>query len=205
MTPALVRLPAAMLVDGACEQLAACARAVGAGRTVVVGQQRTTDGHPLDEFVVATAIAARAPGVAIGVATRARGGRHASVIAREATTAQLLGACDVLVLDGDAAACADAAAIITALFTAGEHTLARGAERIDHARNVPLPDVEGGPGIVWRDGDALCTLVDGVPARCGIVEMVAPGEPLPAPDPRTLVELEHPVALAADLAASLSA
>jgi hypothetical protein len=205
MIPALVTLPTTVLDDGSVGLLARCVVALGGARTVVVGAQRTDGGTSLDEFVVATAVAELAPDASVGIATQVAAGRAASVIAREATTAELLGACEVVVLEGDAAACSDAAVIVSALFTRGQHTIARGLEYVDGARNLPQPRRDGGPGIVWRDGGDLITLLDGTLARCGSVVTVVAGETMPPPVAGTLVELLCPVAPVGDLVETLSA
>src|SRR5271170_2936022 len=122
MTPALVRLPSTVLSSGSAVQLAACVDAVGDGRTVLIGTQRSESGDDLDAFVVAVAVAQATTGL-VGVAAPVGAGRAASIVAREATAAQLLGACHALYLDGDAATCRDAATVIAALFTDGVHTV----------------------------------------------------------------------------------
>ena len=191
MIPPLVGLPATVLVAGDISVLARCASVLCEGRTVVLGEQRTASGEVLDEFVVASAIAAMLPACSIGVIARVGAGRPGSVIAREATAAQLLGACDVLVLDGDAAACSDAAVIIEALFTPGTHVVASGVERVDGARNLPQPSVEGGPRIAWRAGDELWGIDAGAPVRIGDVITVGPDVPLPEPAADTLVMISY--------------
>jgi hypothetical protein len=175
MIPALVRLPATTLAPASIDDLVAVAVALGEDRTVVVPAQRDATGDVLDEFVVAASHAARAAG-RLGVAARVGAGRAASVLAREATAAQLLGAADVVVLEGPPAQCRDAAAVMAALFTPGEATVTTPTASVQAARNLPLPDVDGGPPVCWRDGDDLVGLVDGSPSRLGTVAEVTVDE-----------------------------
>jgi hypothetical protein len=144
MIPPLVRLPATLLDHDGIGALAACVELAGPGRTVVIGDQRSApgavrDGSALDGFVVAAALAARGMPSRLGVAARVGAGRVASLVAREATAAQLLGACDVLVLEGSPGDCRDAARVIGALFTDGAHTVTTPSSSIVDARNLPLP------------------------------------------------------------------
>ncbi len=202
MIPPLVRLPATRLDHDAIGALATCVELAGAGRTVVVGDQRGASGTALDAFVVAAALAAGGVAGAIGIAATVGAGRAASVVAREATAAQLLGACDVLVLEGPAPDCRDAARIIGALFTEGAHTVSTPSASIVEARNLPLPDVVGGPPVCWCEGDDLLRLVDGSPAACGRVARTDP--PLPAPVEGVLVVVELAVGTPGALAAALA-
>ena len=201
MIPPLVRLPATVLDHDA---LARCVDAVGQARTVLLGAQRSPHGDVLDEFVVAASISQRRPAATLGVAARVGGGRAASIVAREATTAQLLGACTLLYLEGEASGCRDAAAIVTALFTEGVHSVTTPSARVAGARNLPLPDVTGGPPVCWREGDTLVQLVDGEPAACGTLVEVGAGAPLGVAAPGVLVDVQHrldtPTALASALA-----
>jgi hypothetical protein len=204
MIPPLVRLPATVLDHDALDALARCVEKVAGGRTVLLGAQRAAGGDVLDEFVVATSMMPRCPTAAIGIAARVGDGRQASIVAREATAAQLLGACDVLVLDGDSAACHDAARVVTALFTEGVHTVTTPSAIVIGARNLPLPDVAGGLPVCWREGRDLLRLVDGDRVVCGTVVERDADTPLPAPEPGVLVDVRHrlgtPTALAAALA-----
>lgn len=202
MNRALVRLPATEMHDGGCDDLASCVWALAAGRTVVVGAHRTPSGHVLDEFVIATALKAARPTCSVGVAARVGAGRAASVIAREATAAQLLGACDAIVLEGDPAACVDAARVVVALFAAGTHTVSSGLEHIDAAQNLPGP-LDGGPPVVWHDGDALLGLAAGTVVRVGDVVHAAATTALDPPVAGTLVVVDHELAAPAALAAAL--
>jgi hypothetical protein len=187
MIPPLVRLPATTLDDGDLEGLAAVAGRLP-GRTVLVGVQRDARGAELDEFVVAAALAARGAR-GIGVAARVDAGRAASVVAREATTAQLLGACAVLLLEGPPGACRDAAVVVSALFAPGVHAVTTPTASVVGARNLPLPDVPGGPPVAWREGDGLYSLVDREPRRVGAATVAPPGA---LPD-AALVVLAHPL------------
>jgi hypothetical protein len=202
MTPSLVRLPATVLDEGSLRALGSCADAVGTGHVAVIGPQRSREGDELDAFVMAAA-AAQHSGAMIGVAVRVGAGRAASIIAREATATQLLGACHALVLEGDAASCRDAAVVITALFVEGAHTVVTDTARIDGARNLPVPDVEGVPGVFWRDrGEVWHQSPDG-PRRCGELLEMPSTSTIPAPSPGALVVLDHPVADVHELAACL--
>jgi hypothetical protein len=203
MIPSLVRLPQAVLDEGAVAPLAACADAIGGGHVVLVGPQRTDQGHELDAFVVAAAVAQHSSTL-LGVASRVGAGRAASIIAREATATQLLGACHALLLEGDVASCRDAATVIATLFSEGTHTVITDTARVDGARNNPLPDVEGGPGIFWREHGDVWHQTPVGPQRCGdVLEMPCSSE-IPGPVPGSLVMLDHPVAGVTELAASLS-
>lgn len=203
MTASLVRLPPVVLDEDAIEVLARCADAVGDGRVVLVGPQRTADGHELDPFVVAVAVAHHA-NAELGVAARVGAGRAASIIAREATAAQLLGACHALYLEGEAASCRDAATVIAALFVVGSHTVVTDTERVDGARNLPVPDVDGGPGIFWRDGDEVWHETPAGPRAVGALVELACTAVLPTPVDGELVELDQLLADATELAATLA-
>ena len=188
MIPALLRLPATTLGPGdSVDDLAAVALALGEDRTVVVPAQRDAAGEVLDEFVIAAALAARGAG-RLGVAARVGAGREASVLAREATAAQLLGAADVVVLEGPPSRCRDAATVMVALFTPGAATVSTPTASVLEAPNLPLPDVDGGPPVLWRDGDALVGLVDGSPSVLGAA-VDATVDALAAARPATLVAL----------------
>jgi hypothetical protein len=202
MIPPLVRLPATLLDHDAIDALARCVELAGEGRTVVLGDQRATSGAVLDGFVVAAALAARGAPGRLGIAASVGTGRAASIVAREATAAQLLGACDVLVLEGTAADCRDAATVIGALFTEGAHTVTTPSSSIVDARNLPLPDVAGGPPVCWREGDDVLQLVDGAVATRG--RAVVAAVPLPAPTEGVLVVVEAPLDTPAVLAAALA-
>jgi hypothetical protein len=210
MIPPLVRLPPTVLQHdapesvGSLDALRRSVEAVGSGRTVLVGAHRTTNGALLDEFVVATSLSQRSDAVAIGVATRVGAGRTASVVAREATAAELLGACHVLLLEGEAAACRDAARVVTTLFTEGAHTVSTPTAAIVGARNLPLPDVPGGPPVCWREGGVLLQQVNGAPVERGRVLVVVAGERLPEPEANVLVVVEHPLDAPAVLASALA-
>jgi hypothetical protein len=202
MIPPLVRLPATRLEPGSIDALAACVGTLGRGATVLVGDQRTATDEVLDGFVVAAALAARGVPTPLGIAVTVGEGRVASIVAREATAAQLLGSCDVLLLEGAAPSCRDAARVIGALFTEGVHTVTTPSARIVDARNRPLPDVEGGPPVRWREGDDVVQLVGGEVASCGRAVEVA--GPLPAPAPGVLVVVTLGLSTPAALAAALS-
>ncbi len=202
MIPPLVRLPATLLDHDAIDALARCVELAGQGRTVALGDQRATSGAVLDGFVVATALAARGGPGRLGIVASVGTGREASIVAREATAAQLLGACDVLVLEGPAADCRDAARVIGALFTEGVHTVTTPSASIADARNLPLPDVLGGPPVCWREGDDVLQLVDGAVASCGHAVVADP--PLPAPTEGVLVVVELALDTPAVLAAALA-
>jgi hypothetical protein len=204
MTDSLVAIPATVLEPDGLDALASCVRALGDGRVVLVGAQRGSSGEVLDEFVVTAAVAARSPGSRVGVVARVGQGRAASVIAREATAAQLLGACEVLLLEGAAERCEDAARVITALCTPGTHTLRAGDEHVVDAPNLPQPSQPGRPAVRWRDGAALRGLVDGVPCDLGSVVDISDLDGLPAAHRGTLVVLDAPLAPAPRLAALLA-
>jgi alkanesulfonate monooxygenase SsuD/methylene tetrahydromethanopterin reductase-like flavin-dependent oxidoreductase (luciferase family) len=203
MIPALVRLPSAALEGRSVATLARCADAVGHGRVVLIATQRTDEGDELDPFVVATAVAQHAS-ADVGVAVRVGVGRAASIIAREATAAQLLGACHALFLEGDVASCRDAAVVIKALFQEGTHTVVTETARVDGARNLPVPDVDGGPCIFWRDGDEVWHQAPAGPRRSGEWCVVPLDGVLPAPVAGALVVLDHPLGDVDELAAVLS-
>jgi hypothetical protein len=203
MTPSLVLLPPAVLDMGSIATLASCADAVGAGRVVLLGAQRTADGHELDAFVMAAA-AAQHSSAAIGVAVQVGAGRAASVIAREATATQLLGACHALYLEGDVPSCRNAATVIATLFVEGAHTVVTDTERVHGARNLPVPDVEGGPGVFWRERDEVWQQSPDGPRRCGERIELPCTSAIPAPVAGALLVLDHPVADVDDLAATLS-
>ena len=203
MIPSLVRLPAAVLGAGSIAALATCADAVGVGRVVLVGAQRTDEGHELDAFVVAAAVAEHSRAL-VGVAVRVGAGRAASIIAREATAAQLLGACHALLLEGDASSCRDAATVIATLFVDGIHTVVTGTERVDGARNNPVPELGSVPDIFWREHTDVWRQAPDGPERCGDVSDVPRTSRIPGPVSGSLVLLDHPVASATELADSLS-
>jgi hypothetical protein len=202
MIEPLVRLPAMLLDHDALDALVECVEVAGQGRTVLLGDQRGVSGGQLDAFVVATAVRARGTAAGLGIAATVGAGRMASLVAREATAAQLLGACDVLLLEGSTPECRDAARVIGALFTEGAHTVTTRTESIVEARNRPLPDVVGGPPVYWCEGDDVVQLVDGDVAPCGRV--IAATLPLPAPAPGALVVAEHDLDTPMALAAALS-
>jgi hypothetical protein len=203
MIPSLVLLPSAVLDEGSMGTLASCADAVGKGRVVLLAPQRTDEGHELDSFVVAAAVAEHAH-AALGVAARVGAGRAASIIAREATAAQLLGACHALFLEGDVASCRDAATVIASLFVEGTHTVITDTAHVDGARNLPVPDVAGGPGIFWRDHDEVWHQGPDGPRRCGQLREMPCSTAMPAPEAGELVVLEHSLAGVGELAAALS-
>ncbi|HLK45788.1 MAG TPA: hypothetical protein VKT18_07350 [Acidimicrobiales bacterium] len=203
MIPPLLRLPAVALGGDDLNALGALATSLG-GHTVVVGPQRRTDGALLDEFVVAAGVRAVAPAATLGVAARVGAGRAASIVAREATAAQLLGACAVLLLEGEPTRCADAATVIEALLTGGAHVVTTDSEHVDGARNLPLPDAA--LPVVWADGDALMRLEDGEPTTCGtvVVREAAHGAPPPRPGTLVVVVAEHDPVGVAELAGVLA-
>jgi len=204
MIPALVALPTTVFDQGDLDDLVACVRLLGEGRTVLVGPQRRADGAILDEFVIAAAIAARDVSAVVGVSARVCSGRAASVVAREATAAQLLGACDVLLLEGTPARCADAAVVIAALLTPGHHTVEAGEEHVVNAPNLPQPSTPGAPMVLWADGAAVHAGAGEDPLALGVrTALRAPG-PLPAAVPGTLVTLDAPLLTPRALAALLS-
>jgi len=204
MIPALVRLPVTRVDHVSLDALARCVDLVAEGRTVLVGAQRSPSDDALDEFVVATALSRRCAAAAIGVAAQVGAARKASIAAREATTTQLLGACDVLLLDGEPDACRDGALVIEALFTEGVHTVTTPTAIVVGARNLPLPDVPGGPPVCWREGAALWRLVAGEPVVAGTVVEVRADAPLPDPAPGVLVVLDHPLGGPDALASALA-
>ena len=117
-------------------------------------------------------------------------GRAASIVAREATAAQLLGACDVLRARGDARGLPRrGAAVIGALFTEGAHTVTT-PSALDRRRAQPAPARRGG-----RPAGVLARGRRRGPARrrrpsptCGRAVDAAP--PLPDPADGVLVVLE---------------
>ncbi|HUD69786.1 MAG TPA: hypothetical protein VMQ40_06080 [Acidimicrobiales bacterium] len=203
MIPSLVLLPSAVLDEGSIGALASCVEAVGRGRVVLLGNQRTDAGHELDSFVVAAAVAQHAS-ADVGVAVRVGAGRAASIIAREATAAQLLGACHALFLEGDVASCRDAATVIATLFIEGTHTVITETAHVIGARNLPIPDAEGGLDVFWRDHDEVWHQSPDGPRPCGELHEMPCTSAIPAPDPGALVVLDHPVADVDELAAALS-
>jgi hypothetical protein len=186
MIPALLRLPAVPLEPDGLAELAGLVAALSRRWCVLVGPARTAAGSALDEFTLATALAV-VSGTRVGVAATLDAGRAPGIVAREATTSQLLGACEVLLLEGPVPSCRDAAKVVGALFTPGAHTVTTPTASVTGAVNDPVPDVDGGPAVLWREGADLCRLVGGEPDRVGGVLDVAPGDPLPAPEPATLV------------------
>ena len=202
MIPALLRLPSSSLGPDALDALAALVVARSPGQLVLLGPQRTTTGEKLDEFTLAAALVARDERVRLGVATSVGAGRAPSLVAREATTTQLLGACELLLLEGEPSACRDAAAIIEALFAPGAHTVTTRTASITGAVNDPVPSVDGGPPVLWRDGAALHRLVAGAETRVGdALDVPLPGA-LPAPAPGTLVVAVHEVVPVEQLASA---
>jgi hypothetical protein len=194
MSRGLLRLPETILADTAdLDALAGLVGTLSKSWLVVLGAQRNGLGDPLDEFAVASAIVARDSSVRVGVATSVGGGRVHALVAREATTTQLLGACDVVLLEGDPAVCRDAARIVTALFQPGTHSMETPSGAIDGAVNDPVPSVTGGPPVLWREGSALRRLVDDVEASVGDVRDVAVPGPLPEPTENVLVVARHEV------------
>jgi hypothetical protein len=202
MIEPLVRLPTTLLDHDALDALVGCVEVAGQGRTVLLGDHRAASGEKLDAFVVAASVRARGAAAALGIAATIGEGRAASLVAREATAAQLLGACDVLLLEGATPKCRDAARVIGALFTEGAHTITTPTAAIASARNLPLPGVVGGPPVCWCEGDDVVQLVHGEVAPCGRV--LTARLPLPAPAQGSLVVVERgldtPMALAAVLA-----
>jgi hypothetical protein len=202
MIAPLVRLPTTLLDHDALDAFVRCVEVAGEGRTVLVGDQRVAAGGRLDAFVVAAALRARGAAASLGIAAALGAGRMASLVAREASAAQLLGACDVLVLEGSTSECRDAARVIGALFTAGAHTVTTPTASIVEARNLPLPDAVDGLPVCWCEGDEVVQLVHGEVASCGRAR--AATLPLPDPAEGELVVVEHglstPMALAAALA-----
>jgi hypothetical protein len=172
---------------------------------VLVGTQRTASGDALDEFTVAAALRARDRRVRLGVATQVGAGRAPSLLAREATTTQLLGACEALLLAGAPEACRDAAAILGAMFEPGAHTLVTTTASIDGAVNDPVPSVEGGVAVLWRVGDELHGLDGGDDAVVGVALDATLDAPLPEPTPGTLVVVHHEVVGVDRLASAFAA
>jgi hypothetical protein len=204
MIPALLRLPATSLGPGGLDALCDLVVQLSNDRLVLIASPRTPAGDALDEFTIAAALVARDERVHLGVATSVRAGREPSMIAREATTAQLLGACDVLLLEGDAASCRDAATILGALFEPGTHTVTTPTASIDRAVNDPVPSVVGGPPVVWRVGDELHRL-EGTDTVVGdVVDLSLPCV-LPAPVLGTLVVAHHEVVAVDQLGAAFAA
>lgn len=204
MIPPLVRLPTTVVDHRSIDVLARCVEALAVGTIVLIGPQHGATGDELDEFTIASAISARCPGAALGIAARVGAGRTPSIVAREATAAQLLGACEALLLDGTASDCRDAARIVSALFSEGSHTVTTPSALVVGARNLPLPDIEGGPPTCWRDGTRLIQLIDGEPVVCGSVVECRADDVWPAPEPGVLVVVEHPLGTPDALAAVLA-
>lgn len=202
MIPPLVRLPATELDHDAIDELARCVDRVGTGRTVVLGAQRSASGDVLDEFVIAAAVSAAGASAPIGIAATVGAGRAASVVAREAAAARLLGACDVLLLEGSPGACRDAAQVIEALFTEGLHTVTTASLSITDVPSLPVPG--GGPPVCWREGGELLARAGGEVGIVGTAVDVGADVRLPRPTPGVLVVVAHgpaaPVALGAALA-----
>ncbi len=202
MIPALLLLPASILGQGDLDDLAALVAELGVDRTVLVGAQRDPAGHVLDEFAVAAALASR-PSGSLGVAARVGSGRAASIVAREATATQLLGCCDVLLLDGDPPRCRDAAEVIEALLAGGSHTVTTPTEHVESARNYPVPDAAGGVAVLWRDGEALVRRDGAEAVVCGSVVIATPSA-LPRPAGGELVVLDVAPGAPASLASALA-
>jgi hypothetical protein len=97
------------------------------------------------------------------------------------------------VLVGEPSACRDAAAVVTAMFEPGTHTVAAGTEHVTDAPNLPGPSVEGGPPVRWIDGDALRAPAEAQRRGSGAVVRAVASAPLPEPAPGTLVVLEAPL------------
>ena len=98
----------------------------------------------------------------------------------------------------------NAATVIATLFTEGTHTVVTDTARVDGARNLPVPDVAGGPEIFWRDGDEVWVQAHDGPRRCGERHELSSSAPLPPPEGGALVVLDHPVAGVDELAAALT-
>ena len=211
MTETLVRLPATVLEPGGLGALASCVRVLSSLGTVLVGPQRDAAGEVLDEFTIAAALRSCVDrnglaGIRLGVAASVANGRAASIIAREATAAQLLGACDVLLLAGDARHAEAAATITGALFLPGAHTIEAGEERIDGAVNLPQPE-PGRPLVRWHDAGSLWLREGAVARRAGdVVRVPAAGLAASgtATGTGTLVVVEHPLGPPGDLVAALT-
>lgn len=175
-TPALLRLPDELEGVDSFAALGAAIDELGTAATVVLGRLRI-GGVVLDEFAVAGALGSGPTPRRLGVATPVGAGRAASIIAREATAASLLGGCEVLLLEGAPASCVDAARVVAALFTPGRHTLSTATASITEAVNDPLPS--GELMVCWRDGPALVSLVGGAVAEVGEVRETAAMPPAP--------------------------
>lgn len=200
----LLLLPPTLLGREDLDDLAGLAAALSDDWVVVVGEQLDRAHRALDPFCVAAALAALRPGLALGVEAAVGAGRVPSLLAREATAAELLGACRALVLRGDDDACADAARIVERLFTPGVHTLATPTASITEAVNDPQPSVEGGPAACWAAGASLRRLEGAVAHDAGEVEEVALPGALPDPRPGRLVVLRHPPASPSALASAIA-
>lgn len=205
MIPPMLRLPTLELDREGFGALVELCAALAASWLVVVSRALDASQRGIDEFALASAVAAARDGVRLGVATSLGAARVPSLIAREATSAQLLGACDALVLEGEEAACVDAARIVAALFTPGRHSVATPTSAIAEAVNDPQPSVAGGPPIRFAAGRALRGLSDGAVADLGEVRVAWPDEPLPDAVPDTLVVLQGGPASPAALRARLRA
>lgn len=191
VTPAMLRLGPVLLGDGGLVELASLCAEVDGDWLVVLGAGLDEARRGIDEFVLAAAVAALRPGLRLGVATAVGDGRAASVIAREATCAQLLGACDALVLEGEPDACADAARIVAALFTPGHHSLTTPTASIADAVNDPSPSVAGGPPIRFRAGTELrgpSGSASEVVGTAGVLDLSS----VARPGPWDLVVARHP-------------
>jgi hypothetical protein len=205
MSPSILRLPP-LLVDmsdlGALAELVA---RLSVAWMVLIGASRSAAGDELDPFVLAAALASALHGRPLGVATDVGAGRTASMVAREATTTQLLGGCDALVLEGEPGACRDAALVVEALFEPGTHTVATPTAQIVDAVNDPVPNVEGGPPVRWRDGGRLRRLgVDGAAVDVGDVLDIELSEVHQVSRPASLVVVQHPHVTVRELSAALS-
>jgi hypothetical protein len=205
MIPALLRLPTTSLASDGFDAVCDLVVRLSAERLVLIGSPKSAAGNDLDEFTIAAALVAHDPRVRLGVASSVGTGRAPSMLAREATTAQLLGACDVLLLEGDAASCRDAATIVGALFTPGTHTMTTRTASIDRAVNDPVPSGLGGPPVLWRVAGALHRLVEGDDTVVGDVHDVSLPAVLPAPVAGSLVVAHHEVVAADDLGAAFVA
>ena len=205
MIPSILRLPSLLVDTSDLDELAELVEQLATSWTVVIGTGFDAWGHELDAFVLAASLAPVLGHRPVGVAASIEAGRAASMVAREATTTQLLGTCDALLLEGDPAACHDAAVIVEALFVPGSHTVATDTAQIVDAVNDPVPSVEGGPPVLWRDEGRLRRLGDdGHAIDVGHVLEVELTAALPVPKVATLVVARHHLATVRERAAALS-
>ncbi len=201
--PPLLLLPTMVLDPDGLDELAALCGDLAPRWLVLVGHAVDDEQRPIDEFALAVALVAAHGELRVGVATQVGAGRVPSIIAREATSAELLGACDAVFLEGPIEECADAARVIEALFAPGTHSLTTPTASIAEAVNDPQPSRPGGPPVRFATGGALRGLRDGRFCDLGAIHVAQLPGALPDARDGDLVVLRHPAGRPAALGAAM--